>query len=56
MNQPLKPEECNCCGNPITDRERGAFVLPFGNVCGDCVDDFKEFGTTRALIDEEEIN
>ena len=46
MNQ-IKDEPCNLCGNPITDRENGGFILPFGNICHECVQDIKEFGTSR---------
>lgn len=43
---------CQLCGNIIEDITKGAIVLPWGETCGDCLDDIKEFGTSRTLTDE----
>jgi hypothetical protein len=46
--------KCNLCGEVITDITKGAVILPWGDTCGNCVDDIKEFGTSRILVDDAE--
>ena len=34
-------DTCNLCGEEILDLELGAIVSPFGECCGDCVNEIK---------------
>jgi hypothetical protein len=38
---------CQLCGEKILDIKAGAIVLPWGETCSNCLDDIKEFGTSR---------
>lgn len=38
---------CNLCGEVIVDLSKGAIVEPWGETCENCLDDIKEFGTSR---------
>ncbi len=39
---------CGLCGAVI---ESGLSIEPFGNCCQNCVDDVKQFGTSKVLSD-----
>jgi hypothetical protein len=38
---------CQLCGNQIKDSKTAGVVLPWGETCSDCLEDIKEFGTSR---------
>lgn len=48
--------KCQLCGEKITDITKGAIMLPWGETCGNCLDDIKEYGKTRVMIDEKDLD
>lgn len=38
---------CQLCGEEITNSKTARVVLPWGETCSNCLDDIKEFGTSR---------
>jgi hypothetical protein len=40
---------CGLCGVVI---EEGLSIEPFGNCCQNCVDDVKQYGTSRIITEE----
>ena len=40
--------DCGLCGVAI---EQGLSLEPFGNCCQNCIDDVKQFGTSRTLTE-----
>jgi hypothetical protein len=39
--------DCQLCGEKITDSKTARVVLPWGETCSNCLEDIKEFGTSR---------
>jgi hypothetical protein len=48
--------KCQLCAEVITDINKGAIVLPWGETCEKCLDDIKEYGKSRILVDEKHLD